>query len=708
MNRISYLNNNSRGEIATFFALTVALILGISAIASSQMLNKNTQGTKANAQEKVGIACQEEIITFSTGEKSPPSGYSWEADCSDNNAKGFSSSSDGKCDNNSQCKQNTVSGEYVYAGTSNWCYNFSDKGHRCMMLRNKSMFHPGGSGTGNTGGSTGGNSGGGSQNPTSPGNNTPTTAPSSSCKAYYVHQNDDKAQPAMEDFTKNRVTNILLVDTKHVYTIPDSVVACDSSCWCFPFDGGNQNSCVTYNPNLKNCTEETVTSTSGSGTQNDTTQPDSGTPTDVPQRTDNTTTGNQTDDSSSTDKPASTTSAPTPPNNLRKMCSDSKDLIKIEWDAVTGATKYEVYKNDSEIFFSNTPFYEDKDIILNKKYKYKVKAINNNGVSGDFSADLLWQLDATFPALACSSSTINTPTTGVTSGTAGTTVPAPTTPASTPTPTLGPSAQPNTNGCGSDINCKGSIVVNIGVTDIEDFDYFKPEDLLMKVILRQNEHCWGSSWGWCDKTSEVKLTRDLNNTSQGILSFQFSNLERWVDSNGTSQQVTYLMQIYKRDKMQEYNTYSFDNLDNNLISIYAKDSISLKEFERKLKLNFKFSDDSTYKYNQPLKLSVRGFQPKLYFIKNKPIYKAASQCDQLSGECGGIEYVPIEVDANTAILYFIGSQIPTDTTIEVQYKCVEFNNVGQVNQYKNPSVTQAVHLIQDSEITEQNIIISCK
>jgi hypothetical protein len=73
-------------------------------------------------------------------------------------------------------------------------------------------------------------------------------------------------------------------------------------------------------------------------------------------------------------------SAPTPPTGLAATVI-SNSQIDVTWNASTGATSYNIYRNGSYIGSSNTTTFSDTHAAPTYIYNYSVAASNNNGTS---------------------------------------------------------------------------------------------------------------------------------------------------------------------------------------------------------------------------------------------------------------------------------------------------------------------------------------
>ena len=67
------------------------------------------------------------------------------------------------------------------------------------------------------------------------------------------------------------------------------------------------------------------------------------------------------------------------PSNIRAVPSNTS--VSLAWDAVLGATYYEIYRDDSLISTSNTNKYSELGLTENVTYTYKIKACNENNAS---------------------------------------------------------------------------------------------------------------------------------------------------------------------------------------------------------------------------------------------------------------------------------------------------------------------------------------
>ena len=84
---------------------------------------------------------------------------------------------------------------------------------------------------------------------------------------------------------------------------------------------------------------------------------------------------------------------PSAPTNVHATDGTYIDQIQVTWDAVLGATRYEIYRATvacgtyTKVGESETTSYDDTDMTLLRAYWYKVKACNASGCSDLSSAD---------------------------------------------------------------------------------------------------------------------------------------------------------------------------------------------------------------------------------------------------------------------------------------------------------------------------------
>src|SRR5687768_13474621 len=101
------MKNNQRGEIATIITLATLLVLGVSSLVSSVILNKTKQTTSTKAA--VGL------LTCGDNPEGAPAGFRWKADCNK------PCTTNGNCDIN---PDRTVNSE---PEKTRWCYGFANK-----------------------------------------------------------------------------------------------------------------------------------------------------------------------------------------------------------------------------------------------------------------------------------------------------------------------------------------------------------------------------------------------------------------------------------------------------------------------------------------------------------------------------------------------------------------------------------------------------
>ena len=89
------------------------------------------------------------------------------------------------------------------------------------------------------------------------------------------------------------------------------------------------------------------------------------------------------------------TTIPATPTRLTvEMDGASANSLNISWDASTGATSYQLYRNGTQVYNGSGGFYHDTELTAGTTYSYAVEASNMGGSSA-LSAALLW---TTIPA----------------------------------------------------------------------------------------------------------------------------------------------------------------------------------------------------------------------------------------------------------------------------------------------------------------------
>ena len=93
---------------------------------------------------------------------------------------------------------------------------------------------------------------------------------------------------------------------------------------------------------------------------------------------------------SATTPPVRTGVPPATPTGLN-VTSTTSISVSLSWNASTGATTYQLYRNGSQVYSNSSTNYTDTGLASSTTYQYTVQATNSYGSSAPSSPPVFWQ-----------------------------------------------------------------------------------------------------------------------------------------------------------------------------------------------------------------------------------------------------------------------------------------------------------------------------